>query len=201
VRRNNIGRIVGALIVIGGIVGGATADADTVATFSDPTTGPETPLFTLSGDELSGDWAGMGPGGETLDLHVPWTGMMYPNASFMMMPVTVTGFDLGAGMISFYDEAGDPLFDVEFDSGFFFAPFGFGAADSEGDGVTISGPAIPDVLTDESFAFSFANQAAVDARSPVVDLTWTAAFTSSAIPEPASLIVLALGLLVHLRRR
>jgi hypothetical protein len=65
-----------------------------------------------------------------------------------------------------------------------------------GNGVTFSGPLVPSGLSQETFNFSFANfvQNANGA-------TATAAFTSSAVPEPASIAAIGLGLAAMIRRR
>ncbi|MBI5864061.1 MAG: PEP-CTERM sorting domain-containing protein, partial [Planctomycetes bacterium] len=51
-------------------------------------------------------------------------------------------------------------------------------------------------LSQEAFAFSFANPVGTPEN-----YTATASFTSSAIPEPASIALLAIGGLLALRRR
>jgi len=59
-----------------------------------------------------------------------------------------------------------------------------------------SGPLVTTPLVDEAFAFSFANRTVTPEG-----VTWTAAFTSSAIPEPSTAVLLGVGLVILLRRR
>ncbi len=54
----------------------STASADTIATFADPSLGPDNPLFELSNNKLNGGWSDLG-----LTLIVPLTGMVYPSAT------------------------------------------------------------------------------------------------------------------------
>jgi len=54
-----------------------------------------------------------------------------------------------------------------------------------GHDISFSGPIITILLEEELFAFSFANQITTPDG-----FTWTAAFTSSVIPEPATLTLL-----------
>lgn len=175
--------------------------ADTVATFADPAANGSTPLFSfVSGPpgsaSLSGGWANNG-----LTLLTP--GLAAPdiaNARFSMNPIIATGsgnnWSLVAGTINFTDSGGSPLFTIQFSSGQLTTPNGFGASDFVGQGVTFSGPIIPGGLTDETFAFSFANQIGTPEN-----YTATASFTSSAVPEPVSVLLLAVGGLLTLRRR
>ena len=85
---------------------------------------------------------------------------------------------------------------ISFSGGTLTSPSTFGASDFVGQNVVFSGPIIPAGLSQESFAFSFANPVGT-----IEDYTVTAAFTSSAVPEPASIALLALGALVAIRRR
>jgi hypothetical protein len=63
----------------------------------------------------------------------------------------------------------------------------------EAGNVTITGREITGLLTNESFSFSFANHALL----PVDDgYTATAAFTSSAVPEPATILLFGMGGLI-----
>jgi len=54
-------------------------------------------------------------------------------------------------------------------------------------GVVITGSAVPGGLSQEAFAFAFANHAVLPNQS---GFTATASFTSSAIPEPSMLMLL-----------
>lgn len=167
----------------------------TVAAFSDPAVDGTTPLFTRIGNTLSGGWSGHPS--LSLDLHVPITGQTWPNSTFTMTPLTIgTGGVLSAGTIWFYNAAATLVLRIDFDAATLYAPFGWGASFMAMQDVTFSGPGIPTNLVDEQFAFSFANPVQVPGG-----ITWTASFTSSAIPEPASLMVLATGMALLARRR
>jgi hypothetical protein len=74
---------------------------------------------------------------------------------------------------------------------------GAGSSDLRLDGVTFSGPNVPAGLSQEMYNFSFAN--GFDNGQFVH--SYTASFTSSAVPEPASMIALGAGLLALARRR
>src|SRR5262245_10774695 len=179
-----------------------TVSADTIATFADPAPNGSTPLFHfVSGipgnGALSGSWNGNGLLLQTPGLAAP----DFTNAHFVMQPVAATGgpvaWTLGAGNIDFLDNSNSLLFSISFQGGNLTSPTGFGGSDFVGNGVTFSGPIIPGGLTNESFAFSFANPAGT-----LGDYTVTSAFTSSAtVPEPASIGLLLLGCVSLLRRR
>ena len=88
---------------------------------------------------------------------------------------------------------------IEFDSAQLNGSLGFGSSDFSGQNVTFSGSLIPFVLTSEAFAFSFANPSGTPSN-----FTVTSSFTSSAIPEPASLLAFGLAtpiLMIGRRRR
>lgn len=181
-----------------GIAGAASAD--TICTFADPATTGATPVFSLTGNVLSGGWAGSG-----LNLLTPGLGVGdYPNATFQMTPLTVNLLFPGlysttGGTVTFLDQNSVLLFQITFLGGLLNSPLSFGASDFVGQGVTFSGPIIPNGLYDESFSFSFANFTPTQAGFNV-----TSAFTSSAnveIPGPATLAGLAVGGLVAGRRR
>ena len=165
----------------------------TIATFDDPAAGGNTPLFELSTDPndpnvttLSGGW-----GDEGLDLVAPYSDDVFLDATFVMTDVDVLDANgtLSDGTIKFFDNNSQLVLQIDFDAGALFQPFGFGASALLGHNVTFSGPIIPSVpLTEESFSFSFANQV-----ETTYGYTWTAAFTSSAVPAPATLVLLAVG--------
>jgi len=184
-------------------------DAATIATFADPSTGPQDPLFEITltapgGDPVSiqGGWNEMGtqPG---LTLVAPLVAMVFTDVSFSMDSVTVNpDRTTGPGTIHFWDDTHPNLFTITFQSGSLlgnFTTFGdtefMGAAD-----ITFSGDVLPPnpPNINEQFVFTFANPAA---NGNVV--TVTAAFDSSAIPEPAVWLLMlgGLALAVWPRRR
>lgn len=191
--------VAGALVVGGAFV----AQADTIATFADPSPSGATPLFTFTSaagvGTLSGGWNALG-----LNLLTPGLGAPdFADAQFTMPPVAATGglgvWALGAGSVNFFDSSNNPLFTISFQSGTLTSPVGAGSSDFVGDNVTFSGPIIPPAsLLNEAFAFSFANP-----RGTMENYTVTSAFTSSAdrVPEPSSLALLALGSAIGLMRR
>lgn len=183
------------LLAIAGMLLAATAQADTIATFADPSPSGAQPLFELSDDTLSGGWSGTG-----LDLITPFISNVYPDATFTMTDLTVGALGVtSGGTIQFFESGGPLILQIDFDAGQAYPPFGFGATSLiVGHNVSFSGPIITAPLYEASFAFSFANQT----ETPTGQ-TWTAAFTSSAVPEPGGLLLLALGgaVLVSSRRR
>jgi hypothetical protein len=196
-RRNTV-LALAAVLAVGAPL--ALADTFTVATFADPAPNASAPLFSLTGNTLSGGWSGTG-----LSLDVPVAGVVYHDATFAFSDLTVLDGDgtLSGGTIEFFDSLSNSVLTIDFVGAqmlSFSEPpitviFGFAAADSANHDVSFAGPGVPGGLTEELFAFSFANPRTVGETT-----TWTASFTSSAIPEPASLVLLALGAAV-LRRR
>jgi len=189
----------------------ASAFADTIATFADPAQTGNTPLFTLDltvgnpGDGLlTGGWSDDQTG---LDLEIQ--GVCHCDTWFVMNELTYTGDVMSGqtspGELEFFADGADPLGDeplvrITFSSASV-SLVGFGGSDFYSlDNVQITGSAVPAALSNEAFAFSFANH--VPLGGDVLNgYTVTAAFTSSAIPEPAGVGLLATGSAMLLRRR
>lgn len=172
----------------------AQSSALTIATFDDPALDETTPLFFTNASSVSGTWTGNG-----LTLDLPVVSQSFNDVKFSMASVTRTGNVLGAGVVNFWTtDMNNPIFTVTFDSGSIFEPFGLGGSFVSANNVTFGGSALASAgpFSDEQFAFSFAN--------PVIGAngnTYTAAFTSSAVPEPATLLALAGGAALLARRR
>jgi hypothetical protein len=183
----------------------------TIATFSDPALSATTPLFTVNDvtKTVSGGWLDSQTG---LDLQVVLTGNTFNNAFFTMTPLSYTGSlnyaVTGAGTIRFFADNADPLsatpiLQIDFDN----ANITFGGLGGDNlfssNGVKFSGSEIGSLsLSEEVFAFSFANLKALNPASPKLGYSATAAFTSSAIvPEPATLAILGLGSITLIPRR
>jgi hypothetical protein len=188
-----------SLLIVGGVLAALAlcssvlADTQTVATFSDPSPSSQSPLFWLQSGTLTGGWSQPG-----LTLVMPITSQVYSNATFEMTPLTYFGgTSLSGGTVEFFDSSSNLVLQIDFNAAQFYGPFGYGASDLVGEVVTFSGPGLPTPLTDESFAFSFANQLTIpDGYS------WTASLTSSAtVPEPATFVLLGLGALLRRSRR
>jgi hypothetical protein len=172
----------------------APATAATVATFADPSDEGLPPLFIQSGNTLSAGWSLPG-----LTLITPINHASYPNATFTMTNLAITDLLTGAtsgGRIQFFDSLAQLILQIDFGAGRLNTPFGFGASDFLGQNVVYSGPIITHPVSGENFAFSFTNP------TPIADgFTYTASFTSSAVPEPSSVALLALGVCGLLRKR
>ena len=175
----------------------------TLASFADPT-GAEgaPPLFTYSAvdNTLSGAWTGTG-------LTLQASAAEFADVTFEMDAVDVLSLtlpaQLGAGEINFYyTNPVVPILTIAFVSGAAdLTTIAFGASEVfVPDSVTITGD--PEIvgsgLFQESFAFSFANQTLTDDEG---SFTATAAFTSSALPEPGTLMLLLAGAVFVSRRR
>lgn len=191
-----------AVIAAAGIA--SSASATTVATFADPTMGPNPSVFQWDStiNTLTASWSGV-----DLNLLTPGTAAPdYMDATFTMTPlvgvVNANIVTFGQGAVQFFDNLSNPIFRIEFMSATMLIPQGFGASEFVGNGVTFSGDALGVVqsISNETFAFSFANIAAGQGQS----FEATAAFTSSAdiiVPGPASLALLGVAGLLRSRRR
>lgn len=188
-------------LTLGMVAVSATSQAFTVATFADPSVSGSTPLFTFdsTANTLDGGWSLLG-----LMLETPgWAGADVADAKFSMTTVALTPlvanvYTTNGGTINFTDQANNAVMQITFGSGVFVANNGFGGSDFSGNIVSITGPGIPGGWSQETFNFSFAN--------PVINgnmSTYTASFTSSAVPEPATMLALAsgVGMLAARRRR
>ena len=185
----------------------AQASTVTIATFADPANDSSTPLFTvdLNNNLITGGWL---DSQTNLTLEVIYSGNTFVDAFFTMTTVTytgtITGGETGGGTIKFFADgqtSTTPLIQIDFAKAHV-TPVGFGAMDLfYADGVNISGSEIgPATLTDEAFSFSFANQVPIGGDWNNGH-TATASFTSSAVPEPATIALLGLGALSLLRRK
>ena len=171
----------------------------TIASFADPSIGASEPLFTINYDthRINGSWSGTG-----MTLEVPVAGLTYENATFVMDELVIPdnpselGYYTtnGGSEIRFFAE-GIEVMKIEFNKMWVEGrDSGLDADDAYSDGVTISGIGIG-VLKEESFGFTFANTESNGVFNA------TASFTSSAVPEPATMAILALGGLMLRRRR
>jgi hypothetical protein len=185
------------------VAGAVAANAGTIASFADPTGHPASPMFTFNTNTnlLTGSYTGTG-----LTLKTPGFlgGGEVSDVKFEMSSVNLTPilpgsiYGAGAGVITFYTSSiTNPLFTVNFGGGTLVNPFSFGASELIGQSVSFSGPNVPAGLSGEQFSFAFANAADV---APGVR-TYTASFTSSAVPEPGTMAALGLGVAALLRRR
>lgn len=190
-------------LATGALALAGVAQADTVATFADPSPTGTMPLFTLTSNTFTGGWSGLG-----LNLQTPGLPLVsdFADATFSMSPLTATNvasslWTLSGGTIQFFDSASNPLLTITFGSGTLNVPAGAGASDFAANNVTFSGPILSGFasITNEAFAFSFANPVGTSNA-----FTVTSAFTSSAdlqVPAPGGVAVLSLGAIGAMRRR
>lgn len=196
-----MGRVfaVAALSTLAAVAG--SAQGATIVTFADPAMGPSTPLFEVNSmtGMLTGGWSG-----SNLLLETPGLpGPNLPDATFTLSAVALLTplpfATLGPGQLDFYDSSNVLQLTITFNGGLLTSSFGFGASEFQGNSVTFSGPLLGGtVLTDEAFAFSFANPVATANGYQA-----TASFTSSAtvVPAPGAAAIIGLGGLALTRRR
>ena len=185
----------------------SSVSAGTIATFGDPAADENSPLFQidLASDLITGGWD---DSQTNLNLEVIYSGNTFQDAFFTMTGITynggLSGGDTGGGTFKFFADntanpaTAAPIIQIDFDSAYV-TTSGLGGLDLfRADNVIITGTEIDQLLHEESFAFSFANQVEL----PSGGFTATAAFTSSAsVPEPTTLLMLSLGGLAFWRKR
>lgn len=187
----------------------STAQASTIATFADPASGPTTPLFAWDNGTttLTGGWAGLG-----LNLLTPGVPAAdFANATFTMTPLTQTATFSGivlltGGTIRFFDSGAAEVLRIDFSSAVLSASLSVGASDLTANNVTFSGSMIPlgSTISNEAFAFSFANPVQTGQTGLPPSFTVTSSFTSSAdiiIPAPGAAALMGLGGIMAMRRR
>lgn len=182
----------------------ATSQASfTMATFADPSQVKTQYLFLWDevANTLSGGWHDAG-----LTLKTPGLigGGQVANCQMDFDTVALSPIIAGqlylmsAGRIRFHTgDLSNPLFEITFDSGLFQTPVSVGGSNFIGNNVKFSGTNIPTGLMDEQFSFALANED----RLANGKRTFTSSFTSSAAPEPVSLIAIAGGIAAMVRRR
>ncbi|OHB52054.1 MAG: hypothetical protein A2Y10_11005 [Planctomycetes bacterium GWF2_41_51] len=192
------------MLVIIGIVSIDAKATFTVATFADPSRISTNPLFEVDfiGTTLNGGWSDTETG---LLLDIPYSGNSFIDAWFEMTEVEIIDSfgNTGGGEINFYanGDSTNQLLTINFESGYV-SRFNFGVDEIFVAGnVTITGSEITGTLSEREFSFGFANLAHLEGSQDWNDgFTATAAFTSSAIPEPATICLLGLGVLSLVRR-
>ncbi|HBG78430.1 MAG TPA: hypothetical protein DDW84_06250 [Phycisphaerales bacterium] len=204
-KKRNFVTVVLLALAIAGFISVDAKATFTVATFSDPSGDSNSPLFEVdfAAMTLNGGWADAETG---LLLNVPYSANSFTNAWFEMTEVAIinTFGDTGGGEIKFYADGDSttPLLDITFGSGYV-SRFNFGADEMfVANNVIFTGSEIGGVLSAEEFSFAFANLAKLTGSDDWSDgFTATAAFTSSAIPEPATIALLSIGFLSLIRRK
>ncbi len=187
----------------------ASGTTITIATFADPAADASTPLFTVTFGTTGSVIGGWDDSYTGLDLEVPLTGGFYQDAFFKMDPLTYNGDSFGGvtggGAIRFFDDGDNPdiavpLVSITFRSGQL-NPGSFYADDLfHLNNVQITVKDFSQTLIQEQFSFAFANKTIIGGAEPT-GFHATAAFTSSGVPEPATMILLGLGSLALIRRR
>jgi hypothetical protein len=195
-------KFVSIILLMFAIIGIVSIDAKatfTVATFADPSGISANPLFEIDfiGTTLNGGWSDAETG---LHLDIPYSGNNFIDAWFEMTEVGILDSfgNTGGGEINFYANGVsiNPLLVINFENGYI-SRFNFG--DDEifvAENVRITGSEITGTLSEREFSFSFANLAHLEGSQDWNDgFTATAAFTSSAIPEPETIYMLGMGVL------
>lgn len=199
--------LIAALMFVG------SAHSETVATFADPSGNAANYLFTVNWSkmQITGGWADSKNG---LDLVMPIIGdITKGNVWFEMKGLddapylaitnvtTIFGQKFGqtsGGHIYFHeDSTTNSLLTIDFASAVVSYNV-LGASDFSLNNVQIHSSLFPWSLSDEQFNFSFANGQQLSGDD---GFTATASFTSSAVPEPATLALLGIGGVAMLRRR
>jgi hypothetical protein len=197
--------VLSAVLIL--FAGNIQAASVTVATFSDPSGNANNPLFTVdwTNSIINGGWA---DSQSNLNLQIPLTNSSIPDAWFDMDQLAITGTMVfggvkygttGAGQIRFYASGSttNPVMQIDFLTGNVGRQF-LAADEFYANNVNITGSAIPYALSLEQFSFSFANVTNLPDRE---GFTSTASFTSSAVPEPATMFLLVLGSIALLAKR
>ena len=179
----------------------ASAFADvTFATFADPSSTSSNPVFVHDRvmNTLTGSWSQSG-----LTLVGPGlTGSpTITNATFSTTPLALTEvvsgvFAVGPGSVVFRDGSNNHLFTINFSSGTYVEGVGAGSSEFRGQDVEYTGPLVPSGTQGRQFNFAFANQVNTQTST-----TYTASFTSSAVPEPGTMIALGAGIAAFAARR
>ena len=191
---------VGAAVIAAVACFATGLSAGTIAIFADPAPDVSAYLFRidLAADTVSGGWPDSNEG---LTLEVIPTGEAHTDAFFTMTDVAYTGGPTGPGTVRFFSDGddpltADPLVEISFASAQLTAQglTGDNIYDLHSDHdvvITVSGATGPVTLTQgAAFAFSFANQTSLGGGQ---GYDATAAFTSSATPEPATIAALLGG--------
>ena len=199
--------LVGALVCMATV--GAANASFTVGTFADPAAGSWENFFEYN--RLSSNTVTLEGAWQTDGLHLLTPGIAAPdqfNARFELRNAqdgtVLTFIDAsnngdyrsGPGYVRFFDAGNSTILRIDFDVSQL-TNGGFTAGNFAGTNANMSGPIVEPGWSDEQFAFAFANLNVIDSNT----FTWSGSFTSSAVPEPATVVALALGGVAVLRRR